>query len=235
MARASGSDDPRLEETFALVRREAFMPPGPWKVLVGDEYVETPSADPAYLYQNTLVALDAEKGINNGAPFLHARWIGAVAPKAGEMVTHVGAGTGYYSAVLSMLVLPGGSLTAYEIDNELAKAARRNLAPLPRDGESNDDVIGPKMAGQLRASAFTGGDGCGESLHRLCNRALIKSSPPILGAGTVDSTPSAALWRASATPLAGSSRIAASVHSDHAIGSLHRSHGASARGGLVLP
>jgi len=59
---------------------------------------------------------------------LHARWIGAVAPKPGETVTHIGAGTGYYSAVLSMLVLPKGVLTAYEVDEKLAAQARRNLA-----------------------------------------------------------------------------------------------------------
>ena len=50
MASASGSSDPRIEQTFNSVRREAFMPLGPWKVLAGDDYVETPSADPRYLY-----------------------------------------------------------------------------------------------------------------------------------------------------------------------------------------
>ena len=128
MASASGSSDPRIEQIFNLVRREAFMPPGPWRVLVGDNYVETLSADPRYLYQNNLIALDPEKGINNGEPFFHARWIGAVAPKAGETVAHIGAGTGYYSAILSMLVLPNGVITAYEVDEKLAALARRNLA-----------------------------------------------------------------------------------------------------------
>jgi pimeloyl-ACP methyl ester carboxylesterase len=32
-------------------------------------------------------------------------------------------------------------------------------ASVPRDGESNDDVIGPTMAAQLRASAVSSGDG----------------------------------------------------------------------------
>jgi len=32
-------------------------------------------------------------------------------------------------------------------------------ASVPRDGESNDDVIGPTMAAQLRASAVSDGDG----------------------------------------------------------------------------
>ena len=128
MAFASGSSDRRFEQILKSVRREDFMPPGPWKVLVGDNYVETPSADPRYLYQNNLIALNAEKGINNGEPFLHARWIGAVAPQPGETVTHIGAGTGYYSAVLSKLVLPNGVLTAYEVDEELAQNAKQNLA-----------------------------------------------------------------------------------------------------------
>ena len=97
--------------------------------MVEHRLVETPSADPALLYQNALVVLDRQKGINNGEPFLHAAWIGAVAPGPGETVTQVGAGGGYYTAILSMLVLPGGKVVAYEIDAALAQAAQRNLAP----------------------------------------------------------------------------------------------------------
>jgi protein-L-isoaspartate(D-aspartate) O-methyltransferase len=78
--------------------------------------------------RTNLIALDVDKGINNGEPFLHAAWIGAVAPQPGETVTHIGAGTGYYSAILSMLVLAGGRVNAYEIEEALA-AARHNLAP----------------------------------------------------------------------------------------------------------
>jgi protein-L-isoaspartate(D-aspartate) O-methyltransferase len=121
--------DPRLERIFELVPREVFLPPGPWKIRVGEAYVETPSADLAYIYQNNLVALDADKEINNGEPFLHARWIGAVAPQPGETVTHIGAGAGYYSAILSMLVLAGGRVRAIEIDSRLAAAAKYNLEP----------------------------------------------------------------------------------------------------------
>ena len=97
--------------------------------MVGDSYIDTPSADPIYLYQNALVALDTEKGINNGEPFLHAAWIGAVSPQPGEMVTHIGAGMGYYSAILSMLVLPGGRVHAFEIEEKLAAAAREIFPP----------------------------------------------------------------------------------------------------------
>lgn len=129
MVAASRSHDPRLERIFELVPREAFLPPGPWKIMVGETYFETPSRDPAYLYQNTLVALDAEKAINNGEPFLHAAWIGVASPQPSETVTHIGAGTGYYTAILSMLVLPGGRVHAFEIEERLAAAARRNLLP----------------------------------------------------------------------------------------------------------
>jgi protein-L-isoaspartate(D-aspartate) O-methyltransferase len=137
MAAASGSDDPRIENAFATVPREDFVGPGPWMImglsaaLAGERYVRTLDADPAHLYRNALVALDAEKGINNGEPSLHAAWIGAVAPRPGEAVSHIGAGTGYYSAILSRLVLPGGSVHTFEIEPKLARKARRNLLPYP--------------------------------------------------------------------------------------------------------
>jgi protein-L-isoaspartate(D-aspartate) O-methyltransferase len=127
MAAAGGSADPRLQRAFELVPREAFMGPGPWRLGVYQKYFETPDADPAYLYQNVVVVLDADKGINNGEPFLHATWIAAVSPKAGDTICHIGAGTGYYSAILSVLALPGGSVNAFEVDEGLAEKARDNL------------------------------------------------------------------------------------------------------------
>jgi protein-L-isoaspartate O-methyltransferase len=81
-----------------------------------------------HVYQNAAIALDSRKGINNGAPYLHAMWIGAVAPQPGETVTQIGLGMGYYSAILSLLVLPGGRLVGFEIDSDLAEITRRNLS-----------------------------------------------------------------------------------------------------------
>lgn len=127
MAAASQSVDPRLERVFELVPREAFLPPGPWKVMVDNRYFETPSDDPAYVYQNALIALDPTKGINNGEPYLHAAWIGAASPRSGETVCHIGIGMGYYTAILSTLVVPGGRVEAIEIDPALAEKARGNL------------------------------------------------------------------------------------------------------------
>jgi protein-L-isoaspartate(D-aspartate) O-methyltransferase len=55
--------------------------------------------------------------------------MGAVEPKAGDAICHIGAGTGYYSAILSILALPGGTVKAFEIDENLARRARDNLEP----------------------------------------------------------------------------------------------------------
>ncbi|MEO5760242.1 MAG: protein-L-isoaspartate O-methyltransferase [Mesorhizobium sp.] len=127
MAAHAASPDPRLEAVFAAVPREAFLGPGPWTIIAGSGKVTTPSADPAMIYQNVLVALDAAKGINNGEPFLHAMWIGKLGPKPGETVCHIGSGTGYYTALLARLVSPGGTVTAFELEADLAARARANL------------------------------------------------------------------------------------------------------------
>ena len=127
MAAHARSSDPRIEEVFASVPREAFLGPGPWTVFAGDGRFQTPSADPGYIYQNVLVVLDADKGINNGEPVLHAMWLAKVEPKSGEAVTHVGAGTGYYTALLARLVEPQGTVIAFELEEELAERARQNL------------------------------------------------------------------------------------------------------------
>jgi protein-L-isoaspartate(D-aspartate) O-methyltransferase len=128
LARMSASPDPRLEGVFYRVHREDFLPPGPWKLLVGGRFVETPSSDPVHVYRNALIALDRKKHINNGQPSLHAMWIGAVTPQPGETISQIGVGMGYYSAILSLLVQPGGRLIGFEIESNLAEAARRNLA-----------------------------------------------------------------------------------------------------------
>lgn len=131
---ARGGAGPRVAEAFAAVPRESFAGPGPWSVKVpGREgYLATPDDDPAYLYQDTLVAIDAGRGIHFGEPSLHARCLEAVAPRADETVLHVGAGVGYYSALLAHLVGPGGRVHAVEIEPDLAARAASNLADLPQ-------------------------------------------------------------------------------------------------------
>lgn len=128
MQAASRSDDPRLFRAFDAVPREAFLPPGPWTIIVEQKEILTPTADPVHLYQNVLVEIDRAEGINNGEPFLHAAWIGAVAPRPEDRITHVGAGLGYYTAILAMLA-PHGRVDAFEVNARLAAAARSNLEP----------------------------------------------------------------------------------------------------------
>ena len=128
IVKSAGASDARLIDAFAGVPREDFVGPGPWPIFVGSGYLPTVSNDPALLYQDVLVGLDTARGINNGQPSLHARCLAAVLPAPGEAVVHVGAGSGYYSAVLATLVGAHGRVQAYEIVPELAAMARKNLA-----------------------------------------------------------------------------------------------------------
>src|SRR6267378_3177110 len=104
MASAPGVNDPRVGQAFASVPREDFVGRGPWRVLTSNGYVDTPSADPALLYQDAVVALVPEKRINNGQPSLHARCLSAAHVRPGDQVLHIGCGSGYYTAILSELV-----------------------------------------------------------------------------------------------------------------------------------
>jgi protein-L-isoaspartate(D-aspartate) O-methyltransferase len=122
--------DARIVAAFASVKREQFVGPGPWHVQVGSGYTTTESDDPIVLYQDILIGLAPERGINNGEPSLHARCLGAANPKAGEVVVHVGAGTGYYTAILAHLIGPSGHVHAYEIEPDIAAQATENLAHL---------------------------------------------------------------------------------------------------------
>src|SRR5947209_12723260 len=125
-----GQPGGRLTEAFAATPREHFAGPGPWSIFTAAGYIDTPSDDPTFLYQNVVVALAKESRINNGEPILHAASLAALNVKEGESVVHIGAGTGYYTAVLSRLAGATGPVTAYEINPELAQRAAANLADL---------------------------------------------------------------------------------------------------------
>ncbi len=95
-----GVRDPRIEQAFAAVPRESYAGPAPWSVLIvrpwssghtGPSYIQTPDDDPAYLYQDVLIALDSARGINIGEPGLHAHCVDALAVAENEAVLHVGA------------------------------------------------------------------------------------------------------------------------------------------------
>ena len=128
LALASALDNTQLEDAFAAVPRESFLGKGPWRIMTPwSPYATVPEQDPALLYQDVVVALDEARGVNNGSPSLHANWMHLLAPRRGERVAHIGAGAGYYSAILAELVGREGSVTAIEFDAQRAQSAKQNL------------------------------------------------------------------------------------------------------------
>jgi protein-L-isoaspartate(D-aspartate) O-methyltransferase len=95
-------------------------------------YIDTPDADPVQVYVDQLFGLIPERNLNNGQPSLHAMLLAAVAIQEGEHVVHVGAGTGYYTALMAHLAGPSGRVTAIECDHALAARAREYLSGLTR-------------------------------------------------------------------------------------------------------
>lgn len=128
LALAEVAANPALEAAFAAVPREAFLGPPPWfRVGIRGDYRPLP-ADPAVLYQDLVVALTPQKGINNGSPSLHAAWLHRAGLKPGDRVAHIGCGSGYYTAVIAHLVGDAGRVLAVEFDPALAATAADNLA-----------------------------------------------------------------------------------------------------------
>ncbi|KMW56844.1 Protein-L-isoaspartate O-methyltransferase [Candidatus Rhodobacter oscarellae] len=133
---AALDDNPATNRTLAAfksVAREDFVGNGPWKLrsALGDVTFPprlTPDADPKWLYHSVLVVLDEEKGINIGDPSLWVSLIARADVQPGARVLQVGAGVGYYTAILSKLVGPTGHIVAYEVEEALAERAARNLA-----------------------------------------------------------------------------------------------------------
>ncbi|MEM1273477.1 MAG: methyltransferase domain-containing protein [Pseudomonadota bacterium] len=145
----------RVLAAFQSVPRERFAGPGPWRLrsaLAGTslDVWQTPDADPRWLYHSVLVVLDEEKGINIGDPGLWARLLARTDIQPGARVLQVGAGVGYYTAILSALTGPTGHVVAYEVEDTLAVRAQENLTSWPnvdiRSGSavselSEDDVF----------------------------------------------------------------------------------------------
>jgi protein-L-isoaspartate(D-aspartate) O-methyltransferase len=132
---------------FARVPRERFLGPGPWKLYqVAEGYWTTDDADPRRLYHDVVVAIDAERRLNNGQPSLWARLFDRLHIAPGDRVVQIGAGTGYYTAILAEMVGPSGSVWAWEVDADLAARAAAALADWPQaavhhgNGQSPLDV-----------------------------------------------------------------------------------------------
>jgi protein-L-isoaspartate(D-aspartate) O-methyltransferase len=126
-----------IVEAFAVVARERFLGPGPWRILTDrpriagnpHDYFLTPDDDPRWIHHDVLVAIDPTQGLNNGLPSFWARNFDQLQLKRGQRILQVGAGTGYYAAILAEIVGPDGRVVAVEYDEELAGRARTNLGP----------------------------------------------------------------------------------------------------------
>lgn len=126
---------PALIEALASVPRERFLRTGPWYVRSESDFGgpprTTPDADPRHVYHNYAIGIDPPRQLFNGAPALIAMAIDTLALKPGDRVLHVGAGLGYYSALIAHAVGEAGRLVAIEVDEGLAIEARENLRAMP--------------------------------------------------------------------------------------------------------
>jgi protein-L-isoaspartate(D-aspartate) O-methyltransferase len=123
---------PAIVEAFAAVPRERFLGPPPWRLISDrrpDVSFVTPDGDPGWIYHDVLVTIDEARRLNNGAPSLWAASFDQLDLRRGQRVLQVGAGTGYYAAVLAEIVGPDGRVVAVEHDEDLAARARTALAP----------------------------------------------------------------------------------------------------------
>ena len=138
---AANVSSPELIEAFVKVPREQFLGAGPWEIASADgrglsqlsavQVSYTSVNDPQYLYHNVVVALDKTADINNGQPSALAHWIDAMRLSRGERAYHLGAGVGYYTAILAEMVGPDGTVVGSELDAKLAERATINLRPYP--------------------------------------------------------------------------------------------------------
>ncbi len=138
---------PALVEALATVPRERFLPPGPWAVRGEADFQaplrQTPGDDPRFVYHNMAVAIDPARMLFNGAPGVIASAIDALALEAGHRVLHLGAGLGYYTALIASIVGADGRVLGIEIEEALARQARTNLSDQPWVEVRHDDGRAP--------------------------------------------------------------------------------------------
>jgi protein-L-isoaspartate(D-aspartate) O-methyltransferase len=122
----------RVVAAFATVPRERFLGAPPWQVYdLAEGYLDVAGNDPLAAYHNVLFAIDAARELNNGHPEFWARLLDRLDIRAADKVFHVGAGLGYYTAIMAELVGADGAVVAVEVDQALAMRARSNLASCP--------------------------------------------------------------------------------------------------------
>jgi protein-L-isoaspartate(D-aspartate) O-methyltransferase len=149
-------------DALATVARESFLGAGPWTVRGEADFFgpprQTPDADPRHVYHNYAIAIDQARQLFNGAPGLLSMLIDRLDLQPRDRAIHVGAGTGYYTAILARCVGPEGRVLAFEVDEALAAQARANLASMPWVEVRNADAsasIGERTNGILINAGVT--------------------------------------------------------------------------------
>ncbi|MBL4727684.1 MAG: methyltransferase domain-containing protein [Rhizobiaceae bacterium] len=124
----------KIVDAFSTVPREDYLGNGPWNIhsrlSIGRAHISA-SSDPRHLYHDVLVSIIEASGINNGMPSLWAMVFDNLNIKPGATVLQIGAGVGYYTAILAELVTDKGRVIAYEVEEDLAKRAQNNLRHYP--------------------------------------------------------------------------------------------------------
>jgi protein-L-isoaspartate(D-aspartate) O-methyltransferase len=129
--------DPRVLDVFAMVPREAFVPP---------EYRELAFADtpiPIGLGQSML------------APKIQGRILQALSVAANDSVLEIGSGNGYLAACLSLL---GRSTRSIDIHPQFTASAQTNLRAVPGASVEFEtrDAFATAPLGEYDAIAVTG-------------------------------------------------------------------------------
>ncbi|MFL9869476.1 rRNA adenine N-6-methyltransferase family protein [Paraburkholderia fungorum] len=125
---SAGIANPGIEAAFATVERERYLGPGPWPILCPAGYFSTPDGNPVRVYSDVLIGIIPERGLNNGMPSYHVPLLASAGIRAGDHVVHIGAGVGYYTAIMAQLAGPTGRVTAIEFDAGLASRAATNFS-----------------------------------------------------------------------------------------------------------
>ena len=134
---AANLTSPALIAALTRVPRERFLGPGPWHVAIPDvatgavQYMVTPDDDPRRVYHNVTIALDRTRNLTNGQPGTLATYINALDLAPGNRVYHMGAGAGYYTAIIAEVVGPSGAVVASEVHPDLGPIAQMNLSDRP--------------------------------------------------------------------------------------------------------
>src|SRR5713101_8704608 len=101
-----------LVEALAAIERERFLPAGPWLVRAEGDWGgpprQTPDADPRHVYHNLAIGIDPTRQLFNGGPGAVTTAIDALRLEPDQRVLHVGAGLGYYTAIMATIVGPKG-------------------------------------------------------------------------------------------------------------------------------